>query len=307
MTNEQNALQELDAQTNQLLVEARVVEVSASRDLEWEIRHQFTVDPSRGTFLRDSDVALGVPGAATANQGLDVGLRIFNENGKQLESFMRLLNSRGRARILSSPNLIVAPGEEASIITGEEVPVQIKRLLEAHEIILKASRAAARGASTAAVRRTLRQPGTMLSDDVDDSTVRTRMGLGRTWHRVEDLGPVVALEVAAVESPDVAELAHRRRRAVGDPQQAYAQVKKLDAENGITWLPAAAMNDTYALAVKDGGPVPATNLTGLANQLLGFFGIGQVSWLTDTAWSLPSRALPSWAGEPARHRPAGSG
>ena len=117
-------LRELDAPANQLLVEARVVEVSASRDLEWEIRHQFTVDPTKGTFLRSSDIALGVPGASTPNQGLDVGVRVFNEDGKQLDSFFRILNSRGRARILSSPNLIVAPGEEASIITGEEVPVQ---------------------------------------------------------------------------------------------------------------------------------------------------------------------------------------
>lgn len=78
-----SVLEELDAPASQLLVEARVVEVSATRDLEYEIRHQFTVDPSRGTFLRNSDVALGVPGAATANQGLDVGVRVFNENGKQ--------------------------------------------------------------------------------------------------------------------------------------------------------------------------------------------------------------------------------
>lgn len=36
---------------------------------------------------------------------------------------------------------------------------------------------------------------------------------------------------------------------------------------------------------------------GLANQLLGFFGIGQVSWLTDTAWSLPSIiAVGVWQG-----------
>ena len=117
-------LRELDAPAAQLLVEARVVEVSVSRDLEWEIRHQFTVDPSKGTFLRNSDIALGVPGASNPNQGLDVGVRVFNEDGKQLDSFFRILNSRGRARILSSPNLIVAPGEEASIITGEEVPVQ---------------------------------------------------------------------------------------------------------------------------------------------------------------------------------------
>jgi ABC-type sugar transport system permease subunit len=36
---------------------------------------------------------------------------------------------------------------------------------------------------------------------------------------------------------------------------------------------------------------------GLANQLLGFFGIGQVSWLTDTSWSLPSIiAVGVWQG-----------
>jgi type II secretory pathway component GspD/PulD (secretin) len=117
-------LQELDAPNNQLLVEARVVEVSATRDFEAEIRHAFTAPAGASTFLQNSAVNLGVPGAATANQGLDVGLRVFDEDGKMLDSFFRLLNTRGRARVLSSPNLIVAPGQEASIITGEEVPVQ---------------------------------------------------------------------------------------------------------------------------------------------------------------------------------------
>jgi type II secretory pathway component GspD/PulD (secretin) len=107
-----------------LLVEARVVEVSASRDLEYEIRHAFTTPDGRSTFLQNSDVNLGVPGASNPNQGLDVALRVWDEDGKKFDTFMRLLNSRGRARILSSPNLIVAPGEEASIITGQEVPVQ---------------------------------------------------------------------------------------------------------------------------------------------------------------------------------------
>jgi type II secretory pathway component GspD/PulD (secretin) len=119
-----DVLEELDAPANQLLVEARVVEVSASRDLEWEIRHTFTTPDGRSTFLQNSAIDLAVPGASTANQGLDVALRVWDQDGKKFDSFLRLLNSRGRARILSSPNLIVAPGEEASIITGEEVPVQ---------------------------------------------------------------------------------------------------------------------------------------------------------------------------------------
>ena len=41
-----------------------------------------------------------------------------------------------------------------------------------------------------------------------------------------------------------------KEKPIGDPQAAYAKVKQLDAANGITWLDAATMNDTYALAVK---------------------------------------------------------
>lgn len=56
--------------------------------------------------------------------------------------------------------------------------------------------------------------------------------------------------------------------AIGEPAAAYSKVKELDAANGVTWLPAAAMNDTYALAVKgEGGPVTAPSLTELAAYL----------------------------------------
>lgn len=54
---------------------------------------------------------------------------------------------------------------------------------------------------------------------------------------------------------------------IGDPQAAYAKVAGLDAGEGVTWLPAADMNDTYALAVKAGGPVEADSLTELAADL----------------------------------------
>ncbi|MGH9039354.1 MAG: glycine betaine ABC transporter substrate-binding protein [Acidimicrobiia bacterium] len=50
---------------------------------------------------------------------------------------------------------------------------------------------------------------------------------------------------------------------IGDPAQAYETAKRLDAEEGVTWLPAAAMNDTYALAVAETGPVAAPTLTEL--------------------------------------------
>jgi osmoprotectant transport system substrate-binding protein len=54
---------------------------------------------------------------------------------------------------------------------------------------------------------------------------------------------------------------------IGDPQAAYGKVKELDAANGVTWLPAARLNDTYALAVKGDGPLDARTLSELAGAL----------------------------------------
>lgn len=51
---------------------------------------------------------------------------------------------------------------------------------------------------------------------------------------------------------------------MGDPVEAYQTARRLDAENGVTWLPAASMNDTYALAIAGDGPVDARTLTELA-------------------------------------------
>jgi type II secretory pathway component GspD/PulD (secretin) len=58
-------LDELDVPANQLLVEARVVEVSASRDLEYELKHAWTTPDGRSTFLQSSAVDLAVPGPPT--------------------------------------------------------------------------------------------------------------------------------------------------------------------------------------------------------------------------------------------------
>ena len=56
-------------------------------------------------------------------------------------------------------------------------------------------------------------------------------------------------------------------RPIGDPRAAYAKVRELDAANGVTWLPAARLNDTYALAVKGDGPIAARTLSELAGEL----------------------------------------
>ena len=56
---------------------------------------------------------------------------------------------------------------------------------------------------------------------------------------------------------------------IGDPQEAYDKAKELDAKNGITWLPSADMNDTYALAVAEDGDVKATTMSELKDEVDG--------------------------------------
>jgi type II secretory pathway component GspD/PulD (secretin) len=117
-------LKRLDIATAQLLVEARVVEVTVDDDLEYEIKHNLTIAASPGSFVQNSDITLHVPGAApTDGQGADVHIRPWASADIQLDTFIRLLETRGKARVLSSPNIIVAPGTEASINTGQEVPI----------------------------------------------------------------------------------------------------------------------------------------------------------------------------------------
>lgn len=114
----------LDQPINQLLVEARVLEVTLDQDLETEIRHFLSVSGEDST-IQTIDTKFDTPGAnPSLGQGINMALRIIGADDIKLDNFIRVLQTRGKARILSSPNLVVSPGTEASIITGQEVPIQ---------------------------------------------------------------------------------------------------------------------------------------------------------------------------------------
>ena len=119
------ALREMDHSVAQLLIESRVVEVKLDSDLEYELSQLLTVPVGNNAFFQSGGVTLTTPGGSpTVGQGLDLNVRPWSSDGKRLDSFIRFLITRGKAKILSSPNLIVSPGTEGSIITGQEVPVQ---------------------------------------------------------------------------------------------------------------------------------------------------------------------------------------
>ncbi len=124
--------EKLDHRVPQILVQAQIVEMRLDNDYEKEFRLAFEhVSPKEGTFL-DSFLfdlpAIGntVQESPGGSLNLRPYVRQYNGGTKRntLTMFFRYLESRGQAKILSAPNLILRRGAEGSILTGEEVPIQ---------------------------------------------------------------------------------------------------------------------------------------------------------------------------------------
>jgi general secretion pathway protein D len=118
----------LDQPVPQILVEARIVELNIDSDLEKEV-DLFYQDVSINDLtglprLEKIGSQLGVAGAAPSNgQGGIIDSQIWSNGSESLNLFVRYLETSGKAKILSAPNLIIQRGKEGSIVTGEEVPI----------------------------------------------------------------------------------------------------------------------------------------------------------------------------------------
>jgi len=117
----------IDVYKPQILVEAKVVEITLDSDFEFELNNLFEIlNPHERNFSGSAKVTLTTPGSNPSTEGI-VGNFITSVGGVNDErrptDFLRMLVTEGRAEILSSPNLTVNGGHSASIITGEEVPV----------------------------------------------------------------------------------------------------------------------------------------------------------------------------------------
>ncbi len=128
----QSIIERLDKPVPQILVEARIVELNIESDLEKEVDLFYedigeALNPVTGELElvgRAVGSKLGVPGAApTTGQGGLVDAQIWDNGSESLNVFIRYLETNGKAKILSAPNLIIQRGKEGSIVTGEEVPI----------------------------------------------------------------------------------------------------------------------------------------------------------------------------------------
>jgi type II secretory pathway component GspD/PulD (secretin) len=125
----------LDQPVPQVLVEARVVEFTIDSNYQKEANLDLKVfenlesvqglPPSSMDFVRRITDAYVTAGTNLQNtQGSMAWTQFSASNNTLLTAYLKFLESRGRAEILSAPNLILRRGTDGSIITGEEVPIQ---------------------------------------------------------------------------------------------------------------------------------------------------------------------------------------
>jgi len=130
---------EMDRPARQVMLEARIVEVSTDGlkklGIDWDLLNRqgftFVEDNNAGTFSGD----LEEPGPLTQANGIpntpgtdDVWrLRNFNRLPKVFRAFLDMLIRDGNARVLAQPKLVTLNGKEASMLSGERIPYLVSQ------------------------------------------------------------------------------------------------------------------------------------------------------------------------------------
>ena len=120
----------LDRPQPQVLVRAKLVEVTYTDGLEWGFEALYGVPGD--TFFRGASAVFNPESflSSTASrpfQGTTLNFALIGqsaENYGSLNDAVRFLKSRGRAEILGEPNILAVQGVKAVINAGEEIPVQ---------------------------------------------------------------------------------------------------------------------------------------------------------------------------------------
>ncbi len=123
-------IQNLDRQMNQVLVEAKVVEVDT------KAMRQVGIDWSMGNLdnpLQPTKAGAEVNLGVTDQTGTFTIGRL--QKGVALEAMVKTLEEEGKAEVLSQPSVLISDNETATIISGKQIP--INTLDQAGNIITK--------------------------------------------------------------------------------------------------------------------------------------------------------------------------
>ncbi|MGE4285677.1 MAG: type II secretion system protein GspD [Phycisphaerae bacterium] len=109
----------MDHPVPQILVEAKIVEVSATEEYIQDLTFNYNTDGS-ARMSADGSSVIRPDMFSFTPYTVDTGAEGVMNN---IEYFLEWLKGTNEAQILSSPNVVVSLGSQGSIVTGEDLPI----------------------------------------------------------------------------------------------------------------------------------------------------------------------------------------
>jgi general secretion pathway protein D len=118
-----SAIERLDIEPRQVLLEMKIIEVSLNDSLEHGMELLFgdqvnSVDDGDSTSGKFSSYNFSTSGARLSNEGA-----LYNFLGNNAAATLTALETEGRAALLSSPSILVLNNKNATINVGDQIPI----------------------------------------------------------------------------------------------------------------------------------------------------------------------------------------
>ena len=122
-----SAVSRLDVEPLQVLIEAKIIEVSLNEDnkfgVQWKFGEAANVVDTSGISTRTNVGGLTRTRSAVLGAEPSGGTLSYLFTGNNVEAQLEALNSTSKITVLSTPSILVLNNKEASINVGDEIPV----------------------------------------------------------------------------------------------------------------------------------------------------------------------------------------
>ena len=113
-------LEELDAQPRQVMIEAKILEISLDDTERFGIDWKRLLGPAPGTRSSFGTTGLAFGSAAVPGQGF-----FFSFLNDNMEAFLSALATKGRVRTLATPKLLALENQEAKAVIGDSTGFKV--------------------------------------------------------------------------------------------------------------------------------------------------------------------------------------
>src|SRR5712692_838627 len=113
-------LEELDAQPRQVMIEAKILEITLNESERFGIDWKRLLGPAPGTRTSFGTTGLAFGNAAAPGQGF-----FFSFLNDNMEAFLGALATQGRVRTLATPKLLALENQEAKAVIGDSTGFKV--------------------------------------------------------------------------------------------------------------------------------------------------------------------------------------